>query len=213
MILPEGPAVTQSPAPIGNQRMAADQRRKQLLAASIVVFARSGYHGATTRAIAREAGVAEALLYRYFTNKQALFREAVALTSERLVHGLADVFARHPDAPLEAFTALLEFCRAVLLRSESLAKMIFIVSAELDDPEVRDIYLPYQRKALAVIEDAITGWQLKGLMVEGFPPRATAWLVLGSFQALALMKHSGSLREVDAGQAFDLIRSLMQRQA
>jgi hypothetical protein len=91
--------------------------------------------------------------------------------------------------------------------------MIFIVSAELDDPEVRDIYLPYQRKALAVIEDAITGWQTKGLMVEGFPPRATAWLVLGSFQALALMKHSGSLREVDAGQAFDLIRSLIHRQA
>jgi AcrR family transcriptional regulator len=205
--------VTQPPAPTGTQRMAADDRRKQLLAASIVVFARNGYHGATTRAIAREAGVAEALLYRYFTNKQALFKEAVASTSERLVHGLAEVFVRHPDSPLDAFTELLEFCRAVLLRSESLAKMIFIVSAELDDPEVRDIYLPYQRKALAVIEDAISAWQKNGLMVNGFPPRATAWLVLGSFQALALMKHSGSLREVDAREAFDLIRSLIQRQA
>jgi AcrR family transcriptional regulator len=213
MTPPEGSSVTQPPAPTGTQRMAADDRRKQLLAASIVVFARNGYHGATTRAIAREAGVAEALLYRYFTNKQALFKEAVASTSERLVHGLAEVFVRHPDSPLDAFTELLEFCRAVLLRSESLAKMIFIVSAELDDPEVRDIYLPYQRKALAVIEDAISAWQKNGLMVNGFPPRATAWLVLGSFQALALMKHSGSLREVDAREAFDLIRSLIQRQA
>lgn len=213
MTPPEGPVLTQPPAPTGTQRMAADERRKQLLTASIVVFARNGYHGATTRAIAKEAGVAEALLYRYFTNKQALFKEAVASTSERLVHGLAEVFVRHPDSPLDAFTELLDFCRAVLLRSESLAKMIFIVSAELDDPEVRDIYLPYQRKALAVIEDAISAWQKNGLMVNGFPPRATAWLVLGSFQALALMKHSGSLREVDAREAFDLIRSLIQRQA
>jgi AcrR family transcriptional regulator len=191
------------------QRLPGDERRKQILAASIGVFARLGYHGATTRAIAREAGVAEALLYRYFTNKQALFREAVELTSSRLVHGLREVLARHPDSPIEAFGELLEFCRHVLLRSESLAKMIFIVSAELDDPQVRDTYLPWQREALLAIETAIADWQQRGLMATGFPPRATAWLVFGSFQALALMKHSGSLRDVDAGEAIDLIRSLI----
>lgn len=56
-------------------RMLADERRQQLVEASIGVFARAGFHGATTRAIADAAGVSEALLYRHFPSKEELFAE------------------------------------------------------------------------------------------------------------------------------------------
>ncbi len=46
--------------------------RQKLLKAAIKVFAAHGYEGATTRAIAEEAGVAEALIQRYFNGKQGL---------------------------------------------------------------------------------------------------------------------------------------------
>jgi AcrR family transcriptional regulator len=189
--------------------MPAEARRRQLLLAAVEVFARSGYHGATTRAIAHQAGVAEALLYRYFDSKQALFQAAVVDTSTRLIAGLQAIMERHPDDPHAALSELMHFGRQALLRSERLAKMVFIVSAELDDPAVRDVYLPLQQQALHIVEDALARWQRQGLIHNALPPQAAAWLVLGAFQALALMKHSGALRTIQAQQAIDLLRSLL----
>lgn len=52
--------------------------RERLLAAARVVFARDGLPGATTRAIAQEAGVNEVTLFRQFQNKDRLLGEVMA---------------------------------------------------------------------------------------------------------------------------------------
>lgn len=54
--------------------------RQRLLAAAAKVFARDGLVGATTRAIAKEAGVNEVTLFRLFGNKDRLVSEVVGLT-------------------------------------------------------------------------------------------------------------------------------------
>ena len=47
-------------------------RRAQILDAATAVFAEKGYHRATTREIARRAGVAEGTIYNYFESKADL---------------------------------------------------------------------------------------------------------------------------------------------
>jgi AcrR family transcriptional regulator len=54
-------------------RLPADQRRAAILAAVRRVFAERGFHGTTTRALAAAAGVSEALLFKHFPDKEALF--------------------------------------------------------------------------------------------------------------------------------------------
>ena len=49
-----------------------DATQRKLLDAAVQVFASYGYDGATTKAIAEKAGVAEALIQRYFEGKQGL---------------------------------------------------------------------------------------------------------------------------------------------
>lgn len=51
--------------------------RRALLAAARELFAAQGYERTTVRAVAERAGVNQALLFRYFGNKEALFAEAV----------------------------------------------------------------------------------------------------------------------------------------
>lgn len=53
-------------------RLNAEERREAILDAALSVFSRKGFNGTTTKDIAREAGVSEALLYRHFPSKEDL---------------------------------------------------------------------------------------------------------------------------------------------
>ena len=54
-------------------RLSATDRRQQILKVASGLFARKGYQGTTTREIAEEAGVNEALLFRHFPSKENLY--------------------------------------------------------------------------------------------------------------------------------------------
>ena len=57
-----------------NTRMAATDRRAQLLDVAIDLFSRKGFGGATTKEIATAAGVTEAIIFRHFATKQELYK-------------------------------------------------------------------------------------------------------------------------------------------
>lgn len=65
-----------------SKRMTAGQRRQAILHAAAPVIARAGFEGASVREIAEAAGVSEALLYKHFPSKQALYDEALAAARE-----------------------------------------------------------------------------------------------------------------------------------
>jgi AcrR family transcriptional regulator len=54
-------------------RKSAEARREEIVALAIEQFARSGYKGTSTDAIAREAGISQPYLFRLFKTKRELF--------------------------------------------------------------------------------------------------------------------------------------------
>lgn len=68
--------------------------RERLLDATRRTVREVGYAHATTRAIAHEAGVTEATIYRHFPDKRALFFAAVLEQSSSMLGELADLPAR-----------------------------------------------------------------------------------------------------------------------
>jgi AcrR family transcriptional regulator len=54
-------------------KLSGDERREAIIRAVRRVFAERGFHGTTTRALAQAAGVSEALLFKHFPNKEALY--------------------------------------------------------------------------------------------------------------------------------------------
>lgn len=85
------------PAPAGRKRLAADQRRAQILEVAIAVFGRRGFRGATTRAIAETAGVSEATIFRHFPSKDDLYVAAFRQRTDVGTGQLVDVLRRHAD--------------------------------------------------------------------------------------------------------------------
>ena len=54
-------------------RMTGDKRREQILETAVNLFSQRGFKGTTTKEIARAAGVSEAMVFRHFENKDALY--------------------------------------------------------------------------------------------------------------------------------------------
>lgn len=68
--------------------MSAEERRESVVRAAMTEFARGGYHGTSTEAIARRVGVSQPYLFRLFPSKQAMF----AAAAERCVEETWRVF-------------------------------------------------------------------------------------------------------------------------
>lgn len=194
---------------MSTKRLPAAKRKKQILMSSIRVFAQSTYHGATTKAIAEEAGVTEALIYRYFGSKRQLFKEAIVHTAGRLIEGVEEILQTHSDNPIRALTECYYFYIHVLEKHQDFAKMIFQVLAELDEPDIRETYLPYQERALSALKKSITRWQELGLVVDDLEPEASAWLSFGSYMILALVKHSLGSVQGDVNKVVKFICPLL----
>ena len=65
-------------------RRTAGERRAHVLDAAIREFAAHGYHGASTTAIARRAGISQPYVYALFPNKRDLFLAAHAHVAQRI---------------------------------------------------------------------------------------------------------------------------------
>lgn len=191
---------------MSTRRMPAAERKQQILLSAIRVFARSTYHGATTKSIAEEAGVTEALLYRYFGSKRDIFTEAVRHTAGRLTRDLEEILKRHRDDPLQAISECVEYYVNILESHADMARMIFLVLAELDEEDIREAYLPFQKRAVEAMADSIIHWQNTGYVVEELNPQDTGWLFFGSYMILAQIKQSRGEVPLVPGRVVGLIR-------
>ena len=69
--------------------MSGSERRTQVLGIAAGEFANHGLHGASIEAIAREAGISQAYVFRMFGTKKALFLELVGAAFDHFSDGMA----------------------------------------------------------------------------------------------------------------------------
>jgi len=85
-------------------------RRQQIMQAALRVFARLGFHEASTKEIAAEAGLkSPALLYWYFKDKQELF-ESILLEMTPLTEQVSNFNGQMDLPPEEALTSVARVC-------------------------------------------------------------------------------------------------------
>lgn len=115
-------------------RMPAPERRRQLLAVALEVFAAKGFHGTSMNDVAEAAGVTKPVLYQHFASKDALYSELVdemgARLEEAIVEAVAD--AEGPRQQVEAgFRAYFRWCIG-----QGAAFQVLFADRNRDDPEL-----------------------------------------------------------------------------
>lgn len=94
----DGVAVPSVP-PATASRMAADERRELVLEAATRAFARTGFAGTSTDAVAREAGVSQPYVVRIFGTKLELFVEVYRRAIDRIAGAFTVVLDHGPFDP------------------------------------------------------------------------------------------------------------------
>jgi AcrR family transcriptional regulator len=159
-------------------RPATQQRgedtRLRILQAALHVFASQGYEGASTRTLARQAGVNLPALQYYFGSKEGLYRAVVESISERVEKSLAPVLAdlharlSRRDVPrrqlLDLLCRLLDAFVALVTDQTSPdweARALFFARAEIEAQDALEAL--HQRVTRQIIEPcALLVGQLTG---------------------------------------------------
>lgn len=118
--------------------MTGDLRRQLILGAAKRCFARHGYNGTTTRSVAAAAAISEALLFKHFSSKAALYAEI--LTDEcEADPALMDLLEREPST-----ATLVEIIRSMVEHflhaasgpdQEEAQRLRLMATSHLDDGE------------------------------------------------------------------------------
>ena len=181
------------------------RRATEVLAAAAKVFARRGYHGASTQDIADVLGMRQASLYYYFESKDAALEavcadgvEDYALRAQRIQRGpgsAADKVAQLVVQHLAPMAERLEFTLAFLRERRF-----------LPDParrRIRSIERRYERIIERVIEQGIAAGEFR----RDLDPRmaALALLGLGNSAAAWYGREPGATLERIAASYVDLL--------
>lgn len=78
-------------------KLSGEERRAAIVQAVQRVFADKGFHGATTRELAQAAGVSEALLFKHFPTKEALYSALLPTCQAALPASVAAKLAEGPS--------------------------------------------------------------------------------------------------------------------
>lgn len=101
--------------------------KNKILEASLKLFSQKGYLGATTKEIAKEAGIAELTLFRHFSSKEKLFEEVINTYS--FLPALKELMPEVATMPYEK--ALTEIAKSFLDTLESRKDLIQIMHSEI----------------------------------------------------------------------------------
>jgi AcrR family transcriptional regulator len=118
------------------RRKSAEERREEILLVAMAHFGEGGYHGTSTDAIAREAGISQPYLFRLFRTKKELFLACDDRACEKIIA----TFRRAADTaePGHKLEAMGHAYSEDLLTDRHALLMLMQGYVAVSDPEIRD---------------------------------------------------------------------------
>lgn len=169
-----------------NARLSSADRRASIIAAARSVFARYGLEGARTQQIAQAAGVSEALIFRHFSSKTAIYRAVLreVIADQNAAFREATLPEPSTQGLLQSIRRLME--HALLGREARNADGMRMVVGSLagDGGYARLVYRRAMRLSHNEMERAIAAARAEGGMT-GAP--------LSNLNASAFLEHVGTM--------------------
>ena len=139
------------------QEQLVHTRRTQILDAAAKVFADKGFHPATIKDIAKEAGIADGTIYIYFKNKPAVLLGILDRMTQTATNTLDPALLQQADLP--TFLKIYFQQPLLALRADRFGLFRVVMSEIMVNVELRELY--YQQAlqpALALARPLFQKW-------------------------------------------------------
>ena len=172
-------------------RMSAEERRESVIRAATTEFARGGYYGTSTEAIAKRVGVSQPYLFRLFPGKKAIFiaaaqrcaegtirmfeEAAEGLEGEEALHAMANAYTRaiqeHPEELLMQMQMYVAVAAAEEAGDREFGEQVRAGWMRLWDT----VHLPLGADVGETTTFLAYGMLINCLAAMGFPPQHRVW--------------------------------------
>lgn len=139
-------AATFKPANLENKSV------QRILGAALSLWARDGYHGASLKDIAAEAGVAKSLLHYHFESKEHLLIELQADWCRKVARAVRGRLAAGTPSMATAFAALDQVWHAMVATRAQFPFAIEVWRESCRNPAIRARLVEFDREILSLVE-------------------------------------------------------------
>jgi len=189
----------------------SEKTRKKILETALKLFSQKGYLGATTKEIAKEAGIAEVTLFRYFPSKELLFGEVINTYS--FLPTLKELLKNFEKEPYEK--ALKRIAYEFIKVLETKKELIKIMHSEMQryPEEIKKIHENIVEKTIDLLSEYLKNLQKKGVLREVdsvFAARAFFGMFFSYFYAKEIKEYL-NLKKEDAEKVIDVYVDIFLR--
>lgn len=188
------------------------ERRRQIVEAAERIFGEAGYWGATTAQIARQVGISQPALYRYFRSKRELFLEAISLRQYEIESVVREALGR-PGSALDKLRSIGQSTIELALARPHMAMLrIQAVALAAQDDEIgRSVRYGLDR-LIAGHETLVNQARAEGSLAAGVDARAVAVSLAGQAFLLyvTITAHHPLANAQDAAAGFEGLIGLLE---
>lgn len=196
---------------MATHRLSHADRRDSILEAATSAFAAHGYDGSRTLEIARSAGVSEALLYRHFVSKEALYAAVLDRLIEQQDHNFAALQLPDPSTQglVETLWRYFEACvRNPPTSRASAGQRILLLSLAGDGEHAGMLYERAQAIGVRAFRRALEAARREGNLESASIDPRNAWnfiehvgsmITSGALSGRSVIPYAGSDARSGAG--------------
>ncbi len=160
-----------------SQRLTFEERERLILEAATQIFSQRGFQGTTTKSLADRSGINEALLFRHFATKEALYTALLRNKLSKWTHRVLPDLEKKLPADLRA--ALKKIAQLVVSENHKdptfLRMMLF---SALENHELARLFFKQRLPLISFMEDFF-GKRVKQRQVRRLDPAVLARTFFG----------------------------------
>jgi len=168
------------------RRMNPDDRRAQLLAHGVRVFAQLGIGRASHAEVARAAGVSVATVFNYFPSRENLVEQVLRQVDDFLTEMTANIEVHRLDAPQALYRLMSAFAEAANTDTDMVRVWLEWSTSIRDDTWPK--YLEFQERIIDRLRQIIVAGIHAGTVAADVDPEDAARIAVGDAHMVALMQ-------------------------
>jgi AcrR family transcriptional regulator len=184
-------------------------RYNDIILGSIEVFSRTNYEKATTALLAREAGVAEGTLYKYFSSKKDLFLECCRYVETLLLERYRDIYEETGNQPVEYLKKVAHSYLDFVKENPSMRRFLAFILNNAFDEDFRVELEGFIRLNVEATMNMIEKAKAQGALSSKVDARSASWMFVGGYFTLIMMTEIGADEALDHQYLENFLQSIL----